>query len=68
MHGLIEALGGFVIILGLGAMAGAAAMVSPELGVLATGVALVLIGFTVVYLASVLEQRSAGRPKAGDRP
>jgi hypothetical protein len=66
MHGLIEALGGLLIVIALGVMVAAAAMVSDVLGVLAAGVALLAIGFTVVYLASVLEQRTSAKP--GDRP
>jgi membrane protein implicated in regulation of membrane protease activity len=68
MHNLIEALGGLLMLIALGVLVAAAAMVSDVLGVLAAGVALLVVGMVVVYLASVLEERTkTAKPRAGDR-
>lgn len=66
MHGIVELLGAFLVVIGLGTIVAAASLVSTALAVLAAGVFLVGAGSVAAYAAAVLERRPP--TKAGDRP
>ncbi|KQY59371.1 hypothetical protein ASD11_07320 [Aeromicrobium sp. Root495] len=60
--GVVEIVGVFLMLIGLGAVVAAAAMVSIALAVLASGTFLVLAGVVAIYLAVHLERASAPKP------
>ena len=64
--GILELIGLFLVVVGAGAVVAAAAMVSPALGALASGIFLLFFGALTVYVATALEKATA--PKPGERP
>lgn len=56
--GITEIVGIFLLIVGCGAVVGAAALVSTALAVLAAGVFLILGGVLAVYIANAVEAKS----------
>jgi hypothetical protein len=63
--GILEIIGLFLLVVGCGAIVGAASLVSLALAVLTAGVFLAFAGTLVVYVAVTLE-KAAPKP-AGDR-
>lgn len=65
--GILELVGLFLVVVGAGAVVGAAAMVSVALGVLVAGVFLLFGGAVVVFVAASLEKAATVAKPGGDR-
>lgn len=65
-HQLLELLGGIVVLVGVGTIVAAAAMVSVALATLVAGLALLVVGIVAIYVAAALESaHTAKTPPAG---